>query len=91
MPYGLLAGRWGILRIMMLSVLGIFLADAWYDVVCKLSTQSFTSHILMLYRLVWQDMATQARMAFSSFLSGGWRINSLCVTPFRVCRQYLSS
>ena len=90
-PYGLLADRFGILRIMMLSVLGIFLADAWYDVVCKFSTKSFASRTLICCRLAWLDMATQARMAFTRFLPGGRRLNSIRVPPFCVCCQYLSS
>lgn len=41
-PYATLAERWGVKRVLLLSISGIFLGELWFDLVCMSNLRKYT-------------------------------------------------
>ena len=98
-PYSLLADKYGVKRVLILSVLGVLLGEAWYDLVCKFrwlvlradATAEKTLIAVGMDRLLWRDVVHSARMAVSDLLPR-WRwSDSVHGAALRARRQSLSS
>ena len=92
-PYSLLANKYGVKRIIILSIFGVLLGEIWYDLVCKSASSLFAPNLWSsnVYddRLLWPNMAHSACLAVTSFLSSrGWADGVRCPSLRPRCKFF---